>query len=157
MNKHKNVKNTNFSRERSPSIDILFDDGEVSISLYAGSIEKNAKKLSEIELEQVISILLRDKEAMLKQYDFPLVFEEMLYDLIEVQVKRYGVRARKLGYSISLGKLEEILGEYYKIKEVCASSIDVGSDRRNAERIDLESDCRYLVLSFREGEEEDEK
>ena len=155
------MKSANFCREGTPSIDIVLAKGLAPISLFTGFIERHAKKLSEIELEQVISILSRDKEAMQKQHDFPLLFEEMLSDLIEAQTKRYGVRARKdkkrkLGYSVSVGKLEEILGEYFKIKEVHAYSIDVGSDRYNAERIDLESDHRYLVLSFREVEEEDE-
>jgi hypothetical protein len=163
MNKHKNVKSANFCCEGTPSIDIVLAKGPTHISLFTGFIERQAKKLSEIELEQVISILSRDKEAMQKQHDFPLVFEELLSDLIKAQIVRYGVKRnkkRKLGYSVSPGKLEEILGEYYNLEKVFIHSIYVGSNMQDAKTILLESskekDDRVLFVNFQGKEREDE-
>ena len=53
-----------------------------------------------------------------------------------------------------MGKLEEILGDYYKI-DANIYSIDVGENKSKAERIDLRGDYRYLVVSFREGNRDD--
>lgn len=159
QNNLKHVKSAKFYRHESVvAIDVITHDN-LRTSLYENSIKYFAKYLSDIEIEEAIVILLADKKAMLKPRNFPPVFDEMLSDLINVQEERYSAKKDKkvkLGYSVSIGKLEEIRGLYYKIKNVHAYSIDVGSDRANAERIDLESDYRYLVLSFREGKEEDE-
>jgi hypothetical protein len=98
---------------------------------------------------------------MLKQRNFPQIYDKMLTELIEVQRKRYGKRVKKdkkrrLGYGVSGGKLEEILGKYANIQNVHIDSIYVGSNRYGVEQIGSESDDRYLVhLSFRE-EVEDE-
>lgn len=157
MFKSKRVKDAEFWRVSTVSgIDVYLLDGKGPIPLSSTLIIHFAKALSERELEETIEILSSKAKVMIKQRNFPLIYAEMLSDLIEVQMKRYGKRVkkekkRKLGYSVSIDKLEEILGEYYKIKDVHAYSIDVGSDRSNAERIDVDSDYRYLILSFRGG------
>ena len=222
--KCKHVKSAKFFRDSSTTsiVVILFENTKL-ISLFADNIARYTKNLSEIEIEEVVTILSHDKTAMLKQCNFPAIYDEMLSDLIEVQrvrygaviregtslptkkrhlekeleklkdigirfqevktendilrrmllrwgtireenlskksIERYGVKKdkkKKLGYSVSLYELEGILNEYFKIKKAHVYSIDVGSDRSNAERIDLESDSRYLVLSFREGGKKDE-
>ena len=156
MFKSKEVLQAEFYRgSSSPSIEVQFKGNKKTISLFESNIAYCARKLSEIEIEEVVTILSRDKKAMLKQRNFPPIYEEMLSDLIEVQRERYGVKKdkkRKLGYSVSLGKLEEILGLYFKVKKVRVYSIDVGRDRSDVDWIDLDSDSSYLVLSFREGE-----
>jgi hypothetical protein len=157
--KRKHVKSAKFFRGVPSSIDIILSSDSECISLFTGIIGFCAKSLSEIELEEVIKILSSNKKAMLKQRNFPSIYEEMLSDLINVQTERYEGKTDKkvkLGYSVGLAKLEEIHGLYYKIKNVHAYSIDVGCDRTSAERIDLKSDDRYLVLSFREEEKGDE-
>jgi alkyl sulfatase BDS1-like metallo-beta-lactamase superfamily hydrolase len=130
-----------------------------SISIFANIADLRSKSLGKREIEEVIDILSRKKEAMLKQRNFPQIYDEMLTELIEVQRKRYGVKKdkkRRVGYSVSGGKLEEILGEYANIQNVHIDSIYVGSNKYNVERIGSESDDRYLVhLSFHEGIEDE--
>ena len=149
MNRHKNVKSANFCREGTPSMDIVLAKGPVHISLFTDFIERYAKKLSEIELEQVILILSRDKEAMLKQHDFPLIFEEMLSDLIEVQRKRYGVRANEAPKPISLcnpdtSRMRALFKDYFNAKAVNIISIDVRINRYKEGWRDLVIDMQIL-------------
>jgi hypothetical protein len=160
MFKSKEVLQAEFYRGRdSSSIEVQFKDNKGTISLFENNIAYYTRKLGEIEIEEVVTILSRDKKAMLKQCNFPAIYDKMLSDLIEVQRVRYGVekdKKRKQDYIVTIDKLDEILSEYYKIKDAHVYSIDVGSDQTHAERIDLESVYRYLILSFREGDEEDE-
>jgi hypothetical protein len=132
------------------SIDVILFEKAKCISLFKDGIAHCAKSLSETEIEEAVTLLSHEKKAMLKQRNFPPIYDEMLSDLIEVQRVRYGVKKdkkRKLSYSVSAGKLEDIPGQF-----VQAYSIDVGSDRLNAELIDLDLDHSYLVLPFRKGE-----
>lgn len=156
MFKTKYVKSVKFSRLACSSIDVHLSDMPNPIFLFKDIIEHTAKKLSARELEEVIQILMIEKETMLRQCNFPVIYDEMLSDLINVQRERYSIKkeeARKLGFSVSLEKLEEILGEYYNVKDAHAYSIDVGETRSLAKRIDLVSDYSYLALSFQEGAE----
>ena len=93
MKKYKYVESAEFCRCGSALyIDVVLPKVSESISLWDGIIDFCAKKLSEKELEDVISILSRKKEAMVKGRNFPAAYGAMLSDLIEVQRERYGVR-----------------------------------------------------------------
>jgi hypothetical protein len=164
MFKSKVVKDAEFWRNRfSEGITILLPDIEGDFSLFGGIINHCAKSLSERELEEVIEILKHKAKIMLKSHNFPLIYDEMLSELIEAQVVRYGVKRdkkRKLGYSVSLGKLEEILGKYYNHEKVFIHSIHAGSSIQDTKTIVLrankEKDDRVLFVNFHEKEREDE-
>jgi hypothetical protein len=161
MFKKENVIRAKFCRGSSPSIDVYFEGEVQSVSLFRGIVELGSRKLSEEEIEAVIVILASKKSVLSTLGNFPPIYAEMLTELIEVQRKRYGKRVKKdkkrrLGYSVSGGKLEEILGEYFNIQNVHIDSIYVGSNRDGVEQIGSESDDRYLVhLSFHEVIEDD--
>ena len=161
MKRYSGVVSAKFCREpfvTRPSIEITIRGASAAISLWRGNIEYCAGVLSEKELEVVIAILSQHKEVMLEERNFPPIYEEMLSELIDAQIARYGVKkegGRALGYSVSVDKLEEILGDYYKIKDAHIYSIDVGGNKSKAERIDLSGDYRYFVMSFRETKEEE--
>lgn len=96
MKRDKIVKSAEFSYGDSlGSIDIVLSRLSWPLRLFENHIEHGARVLSEIELETVISILAKDKEAMSKQRDCPQIYSEMLSDLIEVQTGRYGVKNGK--------------------------------------------------------------
>jgi hypothetical protein len=159
MSKKENVIRVEFCRGSSPSIDVYLDGEVQPVSLFRGIVEPTSEALSEKEIEVVIHILTSKKRIMSIQRNFPQQYNEMLTELIEVQRKRYGKRVKKdkkrrLGYGVSGGKLEEILGDYFNIQDVHIDSIYVGSNKYGVERID--SNGRHLVhLSFHE-EIEDE-
>jgi len=163
MRKNKNVVSAKFCREpfvSTPSIEVTIRGASESISLFDGIIDHCARVLSEKELEGVIAILSEYKAVMLEERNFPPIYEEMLSDLIKVQKARYGTEGKKeggraLGYSVRVDKLEEILGDYYKIRDVHIYSIDVGGTRSKSERIDLSGEYRYFVMSFREENRDD--
>ena len=160
MRTYKHVKSAEFHRE-DPRIDITFSKVSKSRSLWGSIIDHCAKDLSEIELEEVISILSRKKDAMLKQRNFPPVYEAMLSDLIKVQRERYGAPAEKkvkhtLGHYVGIGKLEEIIGLYLNHKNVHITAVSVGSDTHVLDRINLDTNTRALFVDFREAGEEDE-
>jgi hypothetical protein len=159
MSKKENVIRVEFCRGSSPSLDVHLTGEVQPVSLFRGIVELNSEKLSEKEIEAVIHIVTSKKRVMLKQRNFPQIYDELLTELIEVQRKRYEVKKdkkRRLGYGVSGGKLEEILGDYINIQDVHIDSIYVGSNRQSVERIDLESDDRYLVhLSFHEAIEDE--
>ena len=162
IRKNKHVESAEFCRDGSTSyIDVILPKVSGSISLWDGFIVFYAKELSEVELEEVISILSRKKEAMLKQRNFPLVCEEMLSDLIGAQRERYGVHAEKKvkstrWYGVSIGKLEEILGLYANLEDAHVTRVYVGTDKLGLDRIDLGKNNRELFVQFREAGEEDE-
>lgn len=160
-NQTHNIRAEFFRNSGVECIEVYLPGEKESLDLIGGIVDSCSKVLSEKEIAKVIDILSRKKEAMLKQHNFPPVYAKMLSDLIDVQRKRYDKRAKKakkrrLEYSVSGGKLEEILGEYANIQNVHIDSIYVGSNKYSVERIGSESDNRYLVLlSFREVEEDD--
>ena len=162
LRKYKYIKSAEFRRGDSTShIVVTFSKLSKSLSLFGDVIDHCAKELSEIELEEVISILSREKDAMVKQRNFPPVYEAMLSDLIKVQRERYGVHVEKKvkstrGYCVGIGKLEEILGRYLNHKNVHILAVSVGSDKYLLERIDLDTNNRALFVDFREVGEEDE-
>lgn len=95
MCKYSGIVSAKFCRKpfvSHPSIEVTIRGASKHISLWAGSIGFNARALSEIELEAAISILARSKDVMLKQRNFPPVYDEMLSDLIKVQRERDGVK-----------------------------------------------------------------
>ena len=109
-------------------IEVFIPDSNTSIDIFDGQVEHCCRLLTKREIEQVVSILLCDKKAMQKQRNFPLVYDEMLSDLIEVQRERYDLRTKKekrrdFGYTLSISKMEEILAQYYKFKDVHIDSI----------------------------------
>ena len=137
-------------------IEVSLPDLDVPLYLWAEGIAHCCEALSKREVEQVVSILSHDKEAMLKQRNFPPIYDEMLSELIEVRRERYGVKKDKnevptyslridpkgaLTYSVGIDKLEEMLKEYFNLKRAHIYSVVVGDNRRD------------LVLSFREVEE----
>jgi hypothetical protein len=71
-------------------IEIPLSDTHFPLCVYSASIKHDLMSLGEKELEQVILILEHEKEAMLKEHNFPPLFDEMLSDLIKVQIERYG-------------------------------------------------------------------
>lgn len=154
-----NIQAEFFRNPGGESIDVYLPRWKVTLNLFEGFIDNDSKVLSEKEIAKVIDILSRKKEAMLKQHNFPQVYDKILSELIGVQIERYGVKKakkRKLCFSVSGGKLEEILGEYANIQNVHIDSIYIGSNKYGVERIGSESDDRYLVsLSFREVEEDE--
>jgi hypothetical protein len=162
MTKARSIYTVDFCRgNATSSIEVELMKGNETISLNHCNIAYCSEVLSQKEIKTIIEILETKKELMLKECDFPSVYGEMLDDLITAYEGRYDKRAkkakkRKLGFSVSGGKLEEILGEYFKMKDVHIYSIDVGNNRDNAAWISLkESDDCYLVLSFREVEEDE--
>ena len=161
MKMYSGVVSAKFCREpfvTCSSIEITIRGASAAITLFHGNIKCRAGVLSEKELEVVIAILSQHKEVMLEERNFPPVYAEMLSNLMDTQIARYGVKkegGRALGYSVSIDKLEEILGDYYKIEDAHICSIDVGENRSKAERIDLRSDYSYLVVSFREENRDD--
>ena len=162
IRKNKHVESADFCRDYSnDSIEVVLSGGSVHFSLFSEIIAHCAEVLSEIELEEVISILSRKKEAMLKQRNFPLVCEEMLSDLIGAQRERYGVHAEKKvkstrWYGVSIDKLEEILGLYANLEDAHVTRVYVGTDKLGLDRIDLGKNNRELFVQFREAGEEDE-
>ena len=68
------------------SIDIvLLDEPKTHITIFPGITKHEDIALSERELDEVIAILSREKEVMLKQSNFPPIYEEMLTSLIKDQ------------------------------------------------------------------------
>ena len=162
MRKHKHVESAEFRRVLATSyIQVTLPKVPEPIRLWDGTIDLCAKNLSEVELEEVILFLSREKEVLSKQRNFPPVHEQMLSDLIKVQTERYGLHAEKkvkrtLGYGVSIGKLEEILGLYSNIKNVRISGVYLGSDMHKLDRGGLDPTDRELFVRFREVGEEDE-
>ena len=158
MKRYSGVVSAKFCRKPAANLEITVRGLSAAISLWHGNIKYGARDLSEKELEVAVAILSQHKVVMLKARNFPPIYEDMLSDLVKAQKERYGVKkegGRALGYCVSIDKLEEILGDYYKIKYAHIYSIDVGNDRPKAERIDLRSDYSYLVVSFREWNRDD--
>jgi DNA-binding HxlR family transcriptional regulator len=159
MFKKEDVRCVKFCRGSSPSIDVYLAGEVQPVSLFRDIVEHTSEALSEKEIEVVIHILTSKKRVMSMQRNFPQIYNKMLTELIEVQRKRYGKRVKKdkkrrLGYSVSGGKLEEILGEYANIPNVHIDSIYVGSNKYGVERIG--SNVRHLVhLSFHEVKEDE--
>ena len=158
MKRYSGVASAKFCREPFTMLEITIRGLSAVIPLWHAQIEYCARDLSEKEIEESIAILSQHKVVMLKERNFPPIYEDMLSDLIKAQKERYGVKkegGRALGYSVSIDKLEEILGDHYKLKDAHIFSIDVGENRSKAERIDLRSDYSYLVMSFREENRDD--
>ena len=141
-------------------IEISLPGFEEDILLWRGLISSSFDVIGSSDLEQVISILSRDKEAMLKRDNFPPVYDELLSELIDVQIARYGVKKEKRrqhGYAVSKGKLEEILGLYSHLNHVRISKIYIGNDKQDLDRLDFGSDDRELFIQFKDvGEEEED-
>ena len=152
MRKNKNVVSANFRRESSSSscIEVFLDGSSLSIDIWAGNIEYCAKSLGEKEIEEVISILSCTKDEMLKQRNFPQIYEEMLLELMEVQGARYGVKEEggRVGpwRCTDISVIEKMLTRNFNIKDVhiLSSDINCNSD---------EAGWTYLTLSlkFRDG------
>jgi len=86
-NTSKIVESANFYRGIDiSSIDIvLLDEPKTHITIFPGITKHEDIALSERELDEVIAILSREKEVMLKQRNFPPIYEEMLTSLIKDQ------------------------------------------------------------------------
>jgi hypothetical protein len=78
-----------------------------SIDIWAGAIDIDAAKFGSNELEQIISMLSCEKEAMRKQRNFPPIYDEILSDLINVQREHDGVKNVK-GETNSAGIISKI-------------------------------------------------
>ena len=87
MNTSKIVESAHFNRGIGiSSIDIvLLDEPKTDITIFPGITKHKDMPLSETELDEVIAILSREKEVMLKQSNFSPIYEEMLTSLIKDQ------------------------------------------------------------------------
>ena len=131
-----------------------------TIELWEGLINLGCNVLGERELEQVVSILSREKETMLKQRNFPQIYEEMLTELIEVQRERYDSRVKKeksraFVYRVSIDELEEILGLYCAHKNMRISGIYVGTNENDLDQIDFDQNNRELFVQFSDANNAD--
>lgn len=160
MIKYKGVIRASFCRAgRQGYIDVHLRGLEKTISLVDGIIAYCSKALSEKEIKTVIEILECKKELMLKERNFPPVYEEMLSDLIEVYKERYTKQVnkgnRRLSQdSLSITELEKVLERHYKVKEVCINSIYAGSNSYNTFKTEVGSPKGFLTLSFSRAEED---
>ena len=150
------------------SIEVVVPDREIPLSLFEGNIGDGVKHLSEIEIEQVISILKQKKDKMGVR-GTPQVFEDLLSDLCDAQVKRAGMRIQRANkkkdnkrkkrctrFRLNKYELKEILRDHYGYKEVRIESILAGSNGHNAGTIVLGYDSAlYLDLDCSEKEEEE--
>lgn len=145
MRKIENVVNAKFVRTDSLGyIDVSLHDIKRSIYLYGGCIESCAKTLTEIEIEQLVTILKRWMVVRDKR-EVPEVFNDMLSDLCDVQIKRAGVRIQKgnerrktcTSFRLNKYELEELLKQYKHCghNAVHIESILAGSNRHNTETI----------------------
>ena len=95
MKRYSGVVSAKFCREpfvTCPSIEITIRGASAAITLWHDNIEYCAGVLSEKELEVAIAILSQHKEVMLEERNFPPVYEDMLSDLMDAQIARYGVK-----------------------------------------------------------------
>ena len=161
MTKARSIYTVDFCRDNaSPSMEIELMKGNETISLDRHSIAYCSKVLSQKEIKTIIEILETKKELMLKECDFPKVYDEMLNDLIIAYKERYGKQVKKedehkIHDSLSITELEEILRHHYKLKEVRVDSIYAGSDSYNTMKIEVGFPKGFLVLSFSGVEEND--
>lgn len=135
-----------------PSIEIELMKGNETISLYRHSIAYYSKVLSQKEIKTIIGILETKKELMLKECDFPKVYDEMLNDLITAYEERYGMNDTNIGkeysYRLPLYGLEEILKKHYEVDQIHIDSV-VGGVNPTCRRIDLKADNRALFVDCR--------
>ena len=90
MFKSKRVKDAEFQRNGTVSwIAVFLPDVEDHISLSSSLISYCAKVLSERELEETIELLSRKAKVMLKQRNFPPIYDEMLSELKDILEERY--------------------------------------------------------------------
>ena len=87
MNMSKIVESANFYRGIGiSSIDIvLLGEPKTYITIFPGITKHEDMALGETELDEVIAILSREKEALVKHNNFPPIYEEMLTSLINDQ------------------------------------------------------------------------
>jgi hypothetical protein len=165
FNRKQKIQARFFRNSSVVCIEVYLPREEWPLCLFEGIVDYCSRVLGEKEIAKVIDILSRKKEAMLKHHNFPLIYDEMLFELIGAQRKRYDVQVkkekkRKLGYSVSVGKLEEILSKYYNLEKVFIHSIHAGSSIQDTKTIVLrankEKDDRVLFVNFHEKEREDE-
>ena len=97
MNKSKIVKSANFYRGMgASSIDIVLSDTPTtSITIFPGITQHRDIPLGEKELDEVIAILSREKEVMLKENNFPPIYGEMLTSLIKSQTGYHTKKVKK--------------------------------------------------------------
>lgn len=161
MFKSRNIQGVEFCRDESvTSIEVRLSGKKNPISLFDGIINHCSKKLSESEMGTVIEILTCKKEVMLREDDFPVVYGEMLKDLIIAYNGRYGKQVKKDNnwkpeYGLNIAELEEVLRDYYNLKEVRVNSIYAGNDSYNTIKMEVESPKGFLILSFSRGEEDE--
>ena len=151
MIKARSIYTVDFCRDdASPSIEIKLMKGNETISLFGGIIENCSKTLSQKEIKTIIEILETKKELMLKECDFPKVYDEMLDDLITAYEGRYGMNDTNIGkqYRLPLYGLEEIIKKHYELDQIHIDSV-VGGVNHTRKRIDLKDDNRALFVDYR--------
>jgi len=162
MWKTKTVVDAKFNRKGSNnSIDVFLPSGGKLLSLFDGIIGYGARGLSEIEIEQVISILKQKKDKMGVR-GCPQVFEDMLSDLCDVHVKRSatsiqrGNKKTKTSTRFRQGRerLEDLLKQHHAYKEVHITSITIGLNRHNIITMAVNSDSVLDLVYSVEGEED---
>ena len=145
MRKNKNVVSAKFYRKpfaHTALIEVTIQGASEPISLFHDIIEYCAKTLSEIELEEVISILSHTKDVLLKRRNFPPIYEEMLSDLIKVQKERYGGKKERPPQRSYMGQLngyeiEQLIKDRYSFETVHIDRILAGDNRDSAKWVEL--------------------
>lgn len=133
-----------------------------NISLFEGLIAHGARVLSDLEIDEAITILLADKKMMSKQRNFPPIFNKMLLDLIKVREERYETtlyygekESYDTHYRLSLYGLEDMIKQHFNLGRVHIDSV-VGGVNDTRKWIDLKSDNRVLFVDYIGGDKEDE-
>ena len=151
MIKARSIYTVDFCRDNAhPSIEIKLMKGKGTITLHHCGIAFYSKKLSQKEIETAIKILESKKELMLKECDFPCVYDEMLDDLITAYEERYGMNDTNIWkqYRLPLYGLEEIIKKHYELDQIHIDSV-VGGVNHTRKRIDLKQDNRALFVDYR--------
>ena len=156
MKRHSGVVSAKFCREPFSNLEITMRGLSTVISLWYDNIDYYARVLSEKELEESIAILSQHKEVMLEERNFSPIYEDMLSDLMDAQIARYGVKRSDRVITpwrcMVIHDVEKMFEQNFNIKDVHIHSCNFSCNPDNGRWTDLTMNLKFRDIDKRGGD-----